>query len=165
MEMYQTRSEGLFREEKRERLKDLGRRQRLAISTECAFVSIPPVSIHSKQKQDHARPRRGGWFSLAVVRVGYLLILVVLLLSSNSRPSLPFLSLRVLTPPLLRHTKNKIRLLYSPSVHPSFFVILLPSHLGKYVGGIDSLSLKWHNSHARRRGGVQNNLRKVQRVL
>ena len=114
-------------------------RQRLAISTECAFVSIPPVSIHSKQKQDHARAllRRGGWFSLAVVRVGYLLILVVLLLSSNWRSSLPFLSLRVLTPPLLRHTRNKIRLLYSPSVHPSFFVILLPSHLGKYVGGID----------------------------
>ena len=42
-------------EEKRgERLKDLGRRQRLAISTECAFVSLPPVSILSKQKQDHA---------------------------------------------------------------------------------------------------------------
>ena len=30
-------------------------RQRLAISAECAFVSIPPVSIHSKQKQDHVR--------------------------------------------------------------------------------------------------------------
>lgn len=80
-------------------------RQRLAISAECAFVSIPPMGIHSKQKQNHAVAVASSADSGGPVVVKLEALLAC------------FLSLRVLTPPLFKHSRNKIR--RRLSIHPS----------------------------------------------